>query len=118
VDAEVPGCPVDAAEFARVVKEVLLGKAPWLPDWPVCVECKLAGNICRFEMGRMCLGIITRAGCGACCVTEGAHCWGCRGLVPGANLDSARIVLDRTGQDRKAVQDLLRFYLGDTAATL
>lgn len=66
----------------------------------------------------MCLGIITRAGCGACCVTEGAHCWGCRGLVPGANLDAARIVLDRTGQDRKAVQDLLRFYLGDTAATL
>jgi len=41
-----------------------------------------------------------------------------QGLVPGANLDSARIVLDRTGQDRKAVQDLLRFYLGDTAATL
>jgi len=118
VDAEIPGCPVDPDEFARVVKEVLLGKTPWLPDWPVCVECKEAGNICRFEMGRMRLGIITRAGCGACCVTEGAHCWGCRGLVPGANLDSARIVLDRAGQDRRAVQDLLRFYLGDTAATL
>lgn len=118
VDAEVPGCPIDIGEFARIVKEVLIGKAPFLPDWPVCVECKQAGNICRFEMGRMCLGIITRAGCGACCVTEGAHCWGCRGLVPGANLDAARIVLDRTVSDRKSVQDLLRFFLGDTAATL
>lgn len=118
VDAEVPGCPIDVNEFARIVKEVLIGRAPFLPDWPVCVECKEAGNICRFEMGRMCLGIITRAGCGACCVTEGAHCWGCRGLVPGANLDAARIVLDRTVGDRKSVQDLLRFFLGDTAATL
>ncbi|MEF3698327.1 hypothetical protein [Desulfolutivibrio sp.] len=118
VDAEIPGCPIDRLEFARVVKELLLGRTPWLPDYPVCVECKMAGNICRFDMGKMCLGIITRAGCGACCVTEGAHCWGCRGLFPTANLDAARQVMDRAGFDRRQVQDLMRFFLGDTKAGL
>ncbi|XPV77379.1 MAG: hypothetical protein ACNI27_05550 [Desulfovibrio sp.] len=118
VDAEIPGCPIDANEFARIIKELLIGKIPWIPDYPVCVECKEQGNICRYELGKMCLGIITRAGCNAACVTEGAHCWGCRGLVPDANLDAARVVLDNVGGDRKAVQDLLRFYLGDTDATL
>jgi len=102
----------------RITKELLQGRAPWIPDFPVCVECKQAGNVCRYEMGKMCLGIITRAGCKAACVSEGAHCWGCRGLVPGANLDAARIVMDRAGSDRKATQDLLRFFLGDTGAAL
>ncbi|MGE4297139.1 MAG: hypothetical protein AB7E47_03845 [Desulfovibrionaceae bacterium] len=119
VDAAIPGCPIDKDEFVRVTKELLLGKKPYLPDYPVCVECKEAGNICRFDMGRMCLGIITRAGCGACCVSEGAQCWGCRGLAPHANLDAARYVLeDRAGFSRTEVQDLLRMYLGDTLATL
>jgi len=118
VDAEIPGCPIDKNEFARVTKELLLGRAPWLPDYPVCVDCKSAGNVCCFDQGRMCLGIITRAGCGAACVCEGAHCWGCRGMAPRANLDAARVVLDRAGYSRREVQDLFRFYLGDTSAAL
>lgn len=114
VDAEIHGCPIDKGEFTRIVKEVLLGKTPWIPRFPVCVECKQAGNICRYDLGRPCLGIITRAGCGACCVTEGAHCWGCRGLAPYANLDAARLVMtDRAGMSREAVQDLMRMFLGD-----
>jgi coenzyme F420-reducing hydrogenase gamma subunit len=79
VDAEIPGCPIDPLEFARVVKELLLGRTPWLPDYPVCVECKMAGNICRFDIGRMCLGFITRAGAGPA-ANEGAHCWGLPGV--------------------------------------
>jgi coenzyme F420-reducing hydrogenase gamma subunit len=118
VELEIHGCPIDRAEFARMVKELLLGKAPWLPDYPVCVECKKAGNVCRFELGRMCLGIITRAGCGACCVTEGALCWGCRGMVPGANLDSAREIFSQAGFERRQVQDLMRFFLGNSSAAL
>ncbi len=119
VDAEIHGCPIDRNEFLRVTKELLLGKAPWLPDYPVCVECKKAGNVCRYELGRPCLGIITRAGCNATCVTEGAHCWGCRGLAPYANMDAARYVLeDRLGLSRGETQDLLRFYLGHTCAPL
>jgi coenzyme F420-reducing hydrogenase gamma subunit len=118
VDAEIHGCPIDRGEFARVVKELLLGRQPWLPDYPVCVECKKAGNICRYDLGRICLGTITRAGCGACCVTEGAHCWGCRGVAPKANLDAAREAMNKNGFDHKTVRDLLRFFLGDTYAPL
>ncbi len=119
VDAEIHGCPIDRNEFLRVTKELLLGKKPWLPDYPVCVECKMAGNVCRYELGRPCLGIITRAGCGACCVTEGAHCWGCRGLAPHANIDAARhVMVDRLGLSRAETQDMLRFYLGHTFAPL
>lgn len=118
VDLEIHGCPIDRGEFARMVKELLLGRTPWMPDYPVCVECKKAGNVCRFELGRMCLGIITRAGCGACCVTEGALCWGCRGMVPGANLDAAREVFSQAGFERRQVQDLMRFFLGHSHAAL
>ncbi|THB68428.1 MAG: NADH:ubiquinone oxidoreductase [Desulfovibrio sp.] len=119
VDAEVHGCPIDRGEFVRIVKELLLGRTPWIADYPVCVECKIAGNICRYDMGRMCLGIVTRAGCNACCITEGAHCWGCRGLAPHANLDAARYAMqDRAGFTREEVQDLLRMYLGFSQATL
>ncbi|NCC23630.1 MAG: NADH:ubiquinone oxidoreductase [Deltaproteobacteria bacterium] len=119
VDAEIHGCPIDKEEFLRVTKELLLGRTPWLPDYPVCMECKAAGNICRYELGRPCLGIITRAGCGAVCVTEGAHCWGCRGLAPHANLDAAKyVMIDRGGFSRRQVQDLLRFYNGYTSAPL
>lgn len=119
VDAFIPGCPVDRAETVRVTKELLLGKKPWLPDYPVCVECKMAGNVCRYELGRPCLGIITRAGCGACCVTEGAMCWGCRGLAPYANVEAARYVMsDRAGFNRAEIEDLMRFFLGYASAPL
>ncbi len=119
VDAEIHGCPIDRTEFLRVTKDLLLGKAPWIPRFPVCVECKQAGNICRYDLGKLCLGIITRAGCGACCVSEGATCWGCRGLAPYANLDAARYVMvDRAGFSREEAQDLMRMYLGHTSAPL
>lgn len=119
VDAEIHGCPIDRDEFMRVTKELLLGKKPWIPDYPVCVECKKAGNICRYDLGKLCLGIITRAGCGACCVTEGANCWGCRGLAPYANLDAARyVMMDRAGFSRTEVEDLMRMYLGYTCAPI
>ncbi len=119
VDLEIHGCPIDRQEFLRMVKELLSGKTPWLPDYPVCMECKEAGNICNYEKGRACLGIITRAGCKACCVTEGAVCWGCRGLAPHANLDAARFVMeDLGGFSRREAQDLLRLFLGFSSAPL
>ena len=35
----------------KVVKALLLGKKPEIPTYPVCVECKRAGNVCVFELG-------------------------------------------------------------------
>jgi coenzyme F420-reducing hydrogenase gamma subunit len=112
VDVDIHGCPIDKEEFARAVKELLLGKVYTPPDYPVCVECKKAGNICRLEQGKMCLGLVTRAGCKAACVSQGSVCWGCRGLLPKANLDAARQVMDEHGFSWLQAQDQLRLYQG------
>ena len=112
VDFKIHGCPINRDEFAMMVKALLLGKNPEINNFPVCVECKMAENICVFEKGMTCMGPVTRAGCGACCVTEGSFCWGCRGLVDDPNADSQREVLATHGL---SVQDILgsfRLYTG------
>jgi len=112
VDFEIPGCPINRKEFAMVVKALLLGKKPEIPNYPVCVECKMAGNICVFEMGMTCMGPVTRAGCAACCVTEGSLCWGCRGLVDDPNADSQREILAKHGLSVQDVLGKFRLYTG------
>lgn len=97
VDAFVPGCPIDREEFIEVVKALLVGKKPPIPDYPVCVECKLKQNVCVFHIGLDCLGPVTRAGCGAICPTYGAGCEGCRGLIPHPNENAMKEVLDEAG---------------------
>jgi len=67
VDYHIPGCPIHKEEFVRIVQALLMGKKPDIPDYPVCVECKLKDNLCVYELGQKCLGPITRAGCGAWC---------------------------------------------------
>jgi len=97
VDLNIPGCPIDREEFVRVVKAVLLGKTPPIPDYPVCVECKLKENVCLYQIGKPCLGPITRAGCGAICPTYGDGCEGCRGFVPNPNENAMKDVLAEAG---------------------
>jgi len=97
VDAVIPGCPIDRDEFIRVVKALLVGKKPPIPDYPVCVECKLKGNVCMFHIGKTCLGPVTRAGCGAICPTNGDGCEGCRGFIPNPNENAMKDVLDEAG---------------------
>jgi sulfhydrogenase subunit delta len=97
VDAVIPGCPIDREEFVRVVKALLLGKKPPLPDYPVCVECKLKENVCLLLEGKPCLGPVTRAGCDAICPTYGDSCEGCRGLVPNPNENAMQDVLAEAG---------------------
>lgn len=95
VDYNIYGCPVNKNELVKVIKALLTGTKPDIPTYPICVECKQAGNVCAFEKGMTCVGPITRAGCEACCVTEGAVCWGCRGLVDDPNVDSHKEVLEK-----------------------
>jgi coenzyme F420-reducing hydrogenase gamma subunit len=97
VDASIPGCPIDRFEFLKVVKMVLLGKTPAIPDYPVCVECKLKENVCIFDKGGTCLGPVTRAGCDAICPTYGDGCEGCRGPIPHPNEDAMKDVLEEAG---------------------
>ncbi len=97
VDAVIPGCPIDREEFIAVVKAVLLGKSLPIPDYPVCVECKLKENVCMFDIGKTCLGPVTRAGCGAICPTYGDGCEGCRSSIPHPNSDAMMDVLKKAG---------------------
>jgi sulfhydrogenase subunit delta len=97
VDAVIPGCPVDKKEVVATVTALLMGKTPRLPDYPVCVECKLSENVCVFEKGLTCLGPVTRAGCGAVCPSFGNKCLGCRGLVDNPNLNAHKGLLQERG---------------------
>ena len=97
VDYKVHGCPMDRVEFAYIVRCLLIGKEPEIPNYPVCVECKAKGNVCRWEYGEICLGPIIRAGCGARCPSSGFRCFGCRGYVDNPNVEAAKEVMEKYG---------------------
>ena len=92
VDYKIHGCPIDKKEFAYVVKCLLLGKKPEIPEYPVCVECKAQGNICVWERGQICLGPITRAGCGSRCPSVGFRCY-----IDKPNVTAAKDVIEKYG---------------------
>jgi coenzyme F420-reducing hydrogenase gamma subunit len=103
VDYKVHGCPINNREFAYIVRCLLLGKVPVIPGYPVCVECKMKGNVCRYEYNEICLGPITRAGCEAKCPSGGHWCFGCRGYVDNPNVDAAQDIMKHYG---KTIDDL------------
>jgi len=103
VDLKIHGCPIDNREFAAIVRCLAMGKTPVIPSYPVCVECKKAGNICRYEYNEVCLGPLTRAGCGARCPSKGFWCFGCRGAVDDPNVQAAHDVMEYY---HKTVDDL------------
>jgi coenzyme F420-reducing hydrogenase gamma subunit len=95
VDMYIYGCPINREEFVRIVKELSLGKMPAIPNYPVCVECKLKENICLFDMGIICMGPLARAGCGAACPSNGVACDACRGTVDNPNKDAMHEILTK-----------------------
>jgi sulfhydrogenase subunit delta len=103
VDYMVHGCPINIKEFAYIVRSLVIGKEPKIPNYPVCVECKMKENVCRFEYDEICLGPITRAGCDAKCPSSGMWCFGCRGFVDKPNVNAAREVMAEYG---KTIEDL------------
>ena len=111
VDAFVPGCPIDTGEFVRVVKNLVLGKKPGLPDYPVCVECKQNENVCVYEKGQQCLGPVIRAGCGARCPSNGWYCFGCRGLVPEPNVNSQQDIMQKYNLTFEQMKDKFKLFL-------
>ncbi len=113
VDAIIPGCPIDREEFTRAVKNLLLGKMPNIPDYPVCMECKLKENNCLYFRGKTCLGPITRAGCGAICPSFGNSCEGCRGLISHPNIPYMREVMAEHGIDDAMITAKLGLFLSD-----
>ncbi len=118
VDGVIPGCPIDGAEFLRVVKGLFQGRILSPPDYPVCMECKLNGTVCLYQRGQVCLGPIIRAGCNAICTTYGNSCIGCRGLIPAANIDSMRVVLAEHGVDEAEIDSKMTLFLTNELAEL
>ncbi|MBE3072881.1 MAG: NADH:ubiquinone oxidoreductase [Acidobacteria bacterium] len=93
VDYCAHGCPVNKYEVLQIVSHLLHGKAPVIPSYPVCVECKRRETICRYDEGDHCLGQVARAGCGAPCPADGIPCEACRGFVDEPNQAALRKVL-------------------------
>ena len=114
VDHEVHGCPIEARELVQAIQSLLVGKKPHVPDYPVCVECKLNENPCRYEFGEICLGPLTRAGCNSRCTNEGSWCFGCRGFVSDPNTQAAKEIMARYGKTVEDLQNkLVLFNIGD-----
>lgn len=110
VDYYIHGCPIPKKEFLSVFTALLMGSVPRIDNHPVCVDCKMAGNICVFEKGMTCVGPVTRAGCDAICVTYGCVCWGCRGFVDDPNIDAHKETLKRYGLTPASVMRSFNLY--------
>lgn len=115
VDIKIHGCPIDNREFGNIIRSLLAGKTPFVPSYPVCVECKQKGNICRYEYNEVCLGPVIRAGCGARCPSNGFWCFGCRGFVDDPNTNAALDVMKLYGKTIDDFKDRLDLFAGPEA---
>lgn len=110
VDFTVPGCPIDKKEFLTIVRSLLEGRTPTLPDYAVCVDCRLAENGCLLMQSQPCMGPVSRSGCKAICPTFGSLCWGCRGVVPDSNVEGHHFALRRQGIDEKTIDRIYQIF--------
>jgi F420-non-reducing hydrogenase small subunit len=120
VEYVMPGCPPESKQIAAVVEAIISGATLPPPGRAiigagtvaVCEECPRQKNvkqierfyrpheitpdpdICLLEQGIVCMGIATRAGCGALCPQVNMRCEGCYGPLDdvvdqGANMVAA-----------------------------
>ncbi len=112
VDYYIRSCPMDRSEFVQVVTSLLLGRKPYDPNYAVCVECRMKENECVYDLdtNEICLGPVTRAGCGALCPDFGSACIGCRGLIDQANIEAMMDVMGKHGLDDEEAERRLRMF--------
>jgi F420-non-reducing hydrogenase small subunit len=118
VDAYLPGCPPSTDLLRYFLELALSGSLPTREGATVCAECRVtsptlpqpgprrasenasvAGR-CLLEQGFICMGPLTRDGCGAECTTQlGVPCTGCRGpsdaVLVSPSMDMSRETLRR-----------------------
>jgi coenzyme F420-reducing hydrogenase gamma subunit len=108
VDYQVFGCGPSPVQLVEVITDFLQGRAPALPRHSVCIECKLAGNVCLLVAGGLnCLGPLTAAGCGAACPSHKRGCYGCFGPMNAANAFALARVLETLGN---SADDIVRIF--------
>ncbi len=118
VDLSIPGCPVAKEEIERIVVSLVTGSLPAMPKYPVCVECKERLNTCLFDLGEICLGPVTRAGCSAVCTSGKTPCLGCRGPAEDSNFPAFMELVKDRGLSRRDLQEKLGFYNAFEAYTV
>ncbi|MFX0077640.1 MAG: hypothetical protein ACFE8O_00220 [Candidatus Hermodarchaeota archaeon] len=110
IDYELQGCPISGQEFVEFLTALLTGAEPQEKNYAVCVECRLKENVCLMKEGELCLGPITRAGCGALCPSVGFPCEGCWGPVPQANVESEIDMFSQKGASFDVVVRKFRMF--------
>lgn len=110
VDFEIPGCPVSKAEVESVVRHLVWDMPFRFPSYPVCVDCKQRFTTCVYEKGQLCLGPITKGGCGAPCPAGGLGCWGCRGPAVEPNYESFFQIVENKGFSPREINERLGFF--------
>ena len=110
VDLEIPGCPVSKSEVEKIVQHLVWDLPYRFPVYPVCLECKQHYTICRFELGELCLGAVTRGGCDAPCPAGGLGCWGCRGPATDPNFEEFFTLARDKGYSDREVRERMSFF--------
>ncbi|MBN2542656.1 NADH:ubiquinone oxidoreductase [bacterium] len=88
IDYYIPGCPMDKGQFLHTISHIINDTPPHLYPFPVCTECKWKENDCLLNRGELCLGPLTRGGCGAVCPSHNIPCVGCWGPAEVTNMPS------------------------------
>lgn len=132
VDYYIPGCPPMPFLIVHSLKNIVNGKAPIRHQSVVCTEChrkiipakldRLYGiyekesnpELCLVSQGFICLGSLTRDGCGAPCPRAGFTCFGCRGPADSLLYRSrdmyaflVKVISKRTGIPEEKVKEEL-----------
>lgn len=116
VDALIPGCPMEKAEFLQAVASLLNGDLPQRIAYPVCAECRMQEQECLLlTYGIHCSGPVTAGGCGARCPGYNAPCIGCRGPADEANVASMEAIVTKAGYTIEDFRRRQRLFTGAAA---
>jgi F420-non-reducing hydrogenase small subunit len=135
VDAFLPGCPPSAGLLKSFLELAMSGTLPSRQGATVCSECSVSSirpaepglsrttqarpeaGKCLLEQGFICMGPLTRDGCGAPCTTElGIPCVGCRGPSDAVlafptedlRLETLRRLSRATGKKQDELEETIR----------
>ncbi|MBI5417381.1 NADH:ubiquinone oxidoreductase [Candidatus Poribacteria bacterium] len=110
VDFYIYGCPVYKPEVEAIIQSIVLRKKYRYSKHPICVRCREKQNICLYEIGKICMGPLTRAGCGARCPSNGNSCIGCRGPAAEPNIEYMKTIMEKNGFTIQQIKDKFEMF--------